>query len=104
MVKVIKIPSLNPDDDSDSQMWRDWKAYWKERRASKLESNVQGILRTFPACFSSYTPYHYGAFLQENRLDYWPSSDKWQWKGRIYTGDLLGFIGFIKKRGGLRTY
>ena len=62
----------------------------KERRVNNLENaDLSG--------FTRHDTYHYSCYLQEKRLDYWPSKNKWMWKGKIYHGKVQEFI---KKRGG----
>jgi len=36
--------------------------------------------------------------LGGKRLSYWPTTNKFQYKGKIYTGDPKSLIGFISKR------
>lgn len=39
-----------------------------------------------------HTEYHWSRTVAGDRLDYWPSRKKWQFKGRISRGDVQQFI------------
>jgi hypothetical protein len=57
----------------------------KKRRERNLENaDLTG--------FTKHTEYHYSRDLCGSRLDYWPSRNKFQYKGRVMCGDIQGFI------------
>lgn len=57
----------------------------KERRANNLaKADTSG--------FTQHTEYHFSTVLQGERLDYWPSGNKWRWKKKTYHGNVHGFI------------
>ena len=39
-----------------------------------------------------HTEYHWSRSLAGKRLDYWPSRNKFQYDGKVHTGDVIGFI------------
>jgi hypothetical protein len=39
-----------------------------------------------------YTQWHWAVCLDGERLDYWPTKSKWQYKNLIYYGDVYSFI------------
>lgn len=39
-----------------------------------------------------YSPYHWSRTLNGKRLDYWPTKSKFQYDGKIVTGDVYDFI------------
>lgn len=60
-------------------------AYHKERKRKNLEAaNPEG--------WTIHTQYHWSRTLAGKRLDYWPSRNKFQYAGRVMTGDVHGFI------------
>jgi len=64
------------------------KQHNKERRDKNLNSaNPEG--------WKIHTDYHWSRNLNGKRLDYWPSKNKFQYEGRVMTGEVEGFI---KKR------
>lgn len=61
--------------------------YDKERRQRNLEHHQQSKLP-----WHKFTPWHWRVTLQGSDLDFWPSKNKWKWRGEIYQGDIEGFI------------
>jgi hypothetical protein len=59
----------------------------KERRQRNLEQNKQSKLP-----WKEFTPWHWRVTLQGDALDFWPTKNKWRWRGDIYHGDVEGFI------------
>lgn len=41
---------------------------------------------------------HYSYTLLGKRLDYWPGPMKWQYEGRIQTGNVLDYINRMEKK------
>lgn len=71
------------------EMFRDLKEHNKRRRQKNLSNNEKKL---GSGRWIQYTAYHYGTTLLGHRLDFWPSKNKWQWRGRIHTGDVFKFI------------
>lgn len=42
--------------------------------------------------WTKHTEYHWSRTVAGERLDYWPSRKKFQFKGRVQRGDVLAFI------------
>lgn len=61
------------------------KEYHQERRRRNLEN-------ADPSGWNKHTEYHWSRTLNGKRLDYWPSRNKFQYNGRVMTGDVIGFI------------
>jgi hypothetical protein len=60
----------------------------KERRERNLESAYsQGTDGWTVHCST-----HWSRDLAGQRLDYWPSRNKFRWRGKTHTGDVHGFI------------
>ena len=63
-------------------------AHNKARKAKNLENaDSDG--------WTKHTAYHWSRDLNGSRLDYWPSTTRFQYQGKIMVG---GVDGFIKKR------
>lgn len=61
------------------------KRHDKERRERNLSSaDLSG--------FTRHTEHHYSRHLNGDRLDYWPSRNRFRWRGKTHTGDVQGFI------------
>jgi len=39
-----------------------------------------------------HTDYHWSLELQGDRLDFWPTKNKFRWRGKTYNGGVEGFI------------
>lgn len=64
------------------------KQYNKKRKAKNLaKANSEG--------WKVHTAYHWSRTVDGKRLDYWPSTTRFQYDGKVYTG---GVEGFIKKK------
>lgn len=48
--------------------------------------------------WTRHTPHHYSRTLAGKRLDYWPSTNRWQWDGRIIRGAPRDLNSFIRNR------
>ena len=81
-----------------ADIWRDIKAYWRVKRNKNLKEAKATILNG--VLFTKHTEYHYSLRypLQGERLDYWPSRNKWRWKNRNYTGTPHDLQQFVSKR------
>ncbi len=64
----------------------------REKRARQLAGFEPGPEWT------KHTVHHYSMTLGGRRLDFWPSTRRWRYKGRCYRGNLKALLGFIRKR------
>lgn len=69
----------------------DWRAIGDMRKARKT-ANLEAANSDG---WKVHTDYHWSRTLNGLRLDYWPSTTRFKFDGRYYTG---GIDGFIKKR------
>ena len=57
----------------------------KIRKEKNLEAfNAEG--------WTKHTAYHYSRKLLGDRIDLWPSKNKFQWRNKMRFGDVAGFI------------
>lgn len=70
------------DVGDDFRALRELRAY--RRNVNLREARTEG--------FTKHTDYHYSRMLLGSRLDYWPSRNKFQWRGKVMVGDVHGFI------------
>ena len=61
------------------------------KEADKERRN-KNLAQADTAGFKKHTEYHYSCNLKGERLDYWPSKNKWRWKNKIYHGSVKNFI------------
>lgn len=79
------------DLDDMGDLWRAHRDADKERKARNLDN-------ADPTGWIKHTPYHWSRTLNGKRLDYWPSRNKFQYDGKVMTGDVIGFV--RKREGG----
>lgn len=65
----------------------------KERKSRNLIAAQQ-----IGSMFVRHTDYHWSYTLEGKRLDYWPSTNKWHWDGKKFTGTAMNLVRFIQKR------
>lgn len=65
----------------------------KERRHANLEAAGDIAPR-----FTQHTPWHWSITCDGDRLDYWPSKNKWRWRDKSYTGTPKDLLHFVAKR------
>jgi hypothetical protein len=61
-------------------------------RARNRERKAKNLAAANPEGWTQHTEYHWSRDLAGSRLDYWPSRNKFQYQGRVMTGDVNGFI------------
>lgn len=66
----------------------DFKAH-REHNKKRKEGNLKNADTDG---WKVHTAYHWSRDLNDKRLDYWPSRNKFQYEGKIITGDVVGFI------------
>lgn len=86
------IDEREPDEGS-TEWWRDWKEFHRERRQSNLAA-------ADPSGWTVHSAYHWSRDLAGHRLDYWPSRNKFRYRGRTMAGDVKGFIAAREPKNG----
>ena len=61
-------------------------------REMDAERRSRNLAAADPTGWTIHTEYHWSRDLGGSRLDYWPSRNKFQWRGKVMTGDVTGFI------------
>ena len=61
------------------------------READKIRK-AKNLAKASPSGWKEHTQYHWSRTLNGQRLDYWPSRNKFQYMGKIMCGDVEGFI------------
>lgn len=71
--------------------WDGWKEGKQEKRKAQLaESDTSG--------WKECTPWHYQKMIGHNLINWWPSSRRWQYKGKMYYGTAEACKGFVKNK------
>ena len=61
-------------------------------KMAKRERGIRNLAAADPTGWTVHTDHHWSRTLAGKRLDYWPSRNKFQYDGRVMTGDVRGFI------------
>lgn len=77
----------------EGDYWRDVKVAERKRKDRNLAA-----AQSSPQSWTKHTDYHWSMTLAGKRLDYWPSRNKFQYEGRVMTGNVEQFI--FKRAGG----
>ena len=72
--------------------WGDMGDFWRDMRTSDKKRRYDNLSKADPVGWVKHTDYHWSRVLNDNRLDYWPSRNKFQYQGKVYCGDVVGFI------------
>ena len=67
------------------EVFDDMREHSRRRRKRNIEV-------ANPTGWMLHTQWHWSRDLVGHRLDYWPSKNKWKYKGKIEQGDIIGFI------------
>lgn len=65
---------------------------WKSVRAKQQEANRKRLESADDTGWKKHTEYHWSRQLNGLRLDYWPSKSKFQYQGRVMTGNVNKYI------------
>ena len=84
------------------ELFREWKEFKKQAKEDR-HGAAQAVF--FDAWqgppmpgWTRHTPYHWSRVLCGERLDYWPSTGKWIWRGKKHHGTPYDTANFIAKR------
>lgn len=73
-------------------VWDDLKQRSKDKFDADRETFLSKAQERDDGQWVKHTPYHWSRIVAGERLDYWPSRSKWQFKGKVQRGDVLAFI------------
>ena len=76
-----------------AEVFRVMKQHDKKRRARNRKA-------ADPTGWVQHTDYHWSRKLNGERLDYWPSRNKFMYQGRVMVGDIVGFIRKLERSDG----
>jgi len=65
---------------------------YRELRSRKKERRLRNLAEADPTGWKQHTEYHWSRQLAGKQLDYWPSTRKWQYDGKIFTGNVQTFV------------
>ena len=76
------------DDDDMGAVFRAMRDHDALRRRTNLARNAEKL----DDSWTVHREDHWSKTLLGDRLDYWPSRNKFRWRGKTMTGDVFGFI------------
>lgn len=65
----------------------DWEVF-DDIREERRQKRATNLAKADTAGWSQFTQYHFWRMVDGHRLDWWPSSNKWLYKGKYYRGGL----------------
>ena len=71
-------------------IFREHHKHDKARKKRNLTANTAAMLSD--GRWEQHTDVHWSTTLLGDRLDFWPSRNKFQWRGKVRVGDVFGFI------------
>lgn len=88
---------LNPpwgDDDSigPDPVWAAMKEHSKAKFNADRERFMNAAVESDDGGWTHHTQWHWSRHINGERLDYWPSRKKYQFRGRVMRGDVYQFI------------
>lgn len=66
--------------------WDDLAAHKKNKFDSDRVQFLSDAIDADDGNWTKHTPYHWSRMINGERLDYWPSRKKFQWRGRVMRG------------------
>lgn len=89
--------SDDPEEGS-TEWWREIKEEKQRRRGDNARAGHDEVLADRLIDWTMHKFGHYSVMLQGHKLQYWPSTNKWNWKGRTYNGRYADVKGFVRNR------
>ena len=71
----------------------DMKDYFDDMKSLKKERKEQRISEFNPDGWTRHGEYHYSKKINGERVDYWPSTNKCQHRGRVWYGAKAYILG-----------
>jgi hypothetical protein len=77
---------------SRDEIWDDLKACKKEKFDADRKRFMQQAIAQDDGGWTKHTQFHWSRLVDGERLDYWPSRKKFQWKGRVQRGNVMRIV------------
>lgn len=71
---------------------------WREVKAQRSAYKAANLAAADPTGWCQHTPWHWQRTIDGKLLDYWPSTRKYQYNGRVYYGDAMDLVRKIETR------
>ena len=80
---------------SRDPIWDDLKRDAREKFNSDRAKFLNEALESDDGGWTKHTPWHWSRMVNGDRLNYWPSRKRWQYRGRVQRG-LKAMHGLLK--------
>lgn len=77
---------------SDEDFWAELKRHKKEKFDADRHTFLSKAVADDDGGWTKHTEYHWSRFVAGERLDYWPSRKKFQWRGQVLRGDVMKIV------------
>ena len=79
----MELDAQNNDDDG---FWKALKDHKKEKFDADRQRFMQQAVANDDGGWTKHTEWHWSRMIGEDKLDYWPSRKKFQFKGKVMRG------------------
>ena len=76
----------------ETTIWQDLKACMKEKFDADRASFMEQAQAADDGGWTKHTQWHWSRVVDGERLDYWPSRKKYQYRGQIRRGDVMRVV------------
>lgn len=70
------------------------KQHFKEKFDADRARFMADAVETDDGGWTKHTQHHWSRDINGERLDYWPSRKKYQWRGKVRRGDVYAIVRF----------
>ena len=73
-------------------LWDAIKQHKKEKFNADRDAFLREAVRDDDGGWTKHTNFHWSRIINGERLDYWPSRKKFQWRGVVRRGDVMKIV------------
>lgn len=77
---------------SRDPVWDSMRQYKKEKFDADRQRFMEHALSIDDGGWVKHTQWHWSRIVDGDRLDYWPSRKKFQWRGKVRRGDVMKVV------------
>jgi hypothetical protein len=77
-------------------IWDALKSHSKEKFDSDRATFLKQAQSDDDGGWTKHTEFHWSRMIGGERLDYWPSRKKFQWRGKVQRGDVMKIVRGMK--------
>lgn len=73
-------------------LWGALKRHKKEKFNADRDAFLSKAVKDDDGGWTKHTAFHWSRTINGERLDYWPSRKKFQWRGKVRRGDVMNIV------------